>query len=142
MLGRYLAASGLMPGTHDTMIPMWTSTTDHMKDSETIHEKSPYSFLWSPDVLLLSPANAADSRYAIRITSTTATKPPKLKVIINISFSFLGRRMPVRIGIGRNSRAKSVIMFTGAEDRYNATMSMHVALSGRGSRNAAPNGLH
>ena len=50
--------------------------------------------------------------------------------------------MLVRIGIGRNSIAKSVIILTGAEDRYSVTMSVHLAVGCIGSSKAAPTGRH
>ena len=56
-----------------------------------------------------------------------ATKAPKLKVIMRIIFCFRGKRMLVRMGIGRNSIARSVIMLTGAEDMNRVTISVHVA---------------
>ena len=50
--------------------------------------------------------------------------------------------MLVKMGMGRNNSARSVIMFTGAEERYRVTISMHLADGRMGSSNAAPTGLH
>ena len=44
------------------MIPICTSTIDHMNDSDTIQEKSPYSVFVSVDVRLFNLESAADSR--------------------------------------------------------------------------------
>ena len=48
-------------------------------------------------------------RYAILITSTTATKAPKPKVTRRMIFCFRGNLMDVSIGNGRNRIARSVI---------------------------------
>lgn len=46
------------------------------------------------------------------------------------------------MGIGRNNSARSVIILTGAEDKYNVTMSMHLSAGGRGKSNVAGTGRH
>lgn len=57
-------------------------------------------------------------------------------------FCFFGKRMLVKMGIGRNSRDKSVMMFNGADERYTVTMLVHVAESGTGVVQAALTGRH
>ena len=48
--------------------------------------------------------------------------------------------MPVNTGIGRNKMAKSVMILTGAEDRYKVTISVQMADDGGGSMNTAATG--
>lgn len=140
--GKTLATKGLTPGTHATMTPTCTSTADHMKDKDAIQEYS-YSALEAADpAFACRRVRAADSKYAILTTSTTATNPPKLNVIIRMIFSFRGSLMLVKIGIGRKSIARSVMILTGAEDRYRVTISMHLAVGDIGSSKAAPTGRH
>jgi len=50
--------------------------------------------------------------------------------------------MLVRIGMGRKRIAKSVIILTGAEERYSVTISVHWAVGGTGDSNAAAMGRH
>lgn len=66
------------------------------------------------------------------MTSTTATKNPKLKVMTRMIFCLRGSRICVRMGLGRKRMARSVTMLTGDEDRYRVKMSMHLAPSGKG----------
>ena len=61
--------------------------------------------------------DAACWRNAILTTSTTIAKKPKPKVMTRIVFCRLGRRILVKIGIGRKRIARSVMMFTGEEER-------------------------
>lgn len=63
-------------------------------------------------------------------------------MITKIIFCFRGSRIPVRMGIGRNRMARSVIILTGAEDRYNVTISVHEAEFGIGFLNVAVTGRH
>jgi hypothetical protein len=50
--------------------------------------------------------------------------------------------MVVRIGMGRNSMARSVIMLSGADERYMVTISVHCAELGIGVLNTAFTGVH
>jgi hypothetical protein len=76
------------------------------------------------------------------MTSTTATKNPKLNVITRIIFCFRGRRMRVRIGLGKTKMARSVMILTGEEDRYSVKISVQCASTGSEAANAAPTGRH
>jgi len=62
--------------------------------------------------------------------------------MIRIVFCFFGNCMLVRIGIGRKSMARSVIIFSGAEERYKVTIFVQVAESGTGFSKAAVTGRH
>lgn len=50
--------------------------------------------------------------------------------------------MPVKIGIGRKRIARSVMMLTGAEERYNTTIYWQWSMAGTGVLKAALTGLH
>ena len=122
MRGKNLEIRGLRAGTQAHMIPMLTSMTDHMKLKDAYQLKSvlsavrllsSFALLW----MLAMRVSDADCKYAIRTTSTAATKTPKLKVMMRIIFCFFGKRMLVRMGIGKNSMARSVMMLSGAEER-------------------------
>lgn len=115
-LGNTLAVRGLIPGTQAHIIPTSTSMADHMNDNEATQEKSPGLERVDPESLC-SRLRDADCSSAIRTTSTAVTKAPKLKVTMRISFSLRGNLIAVRIGIGSMSRARSVMMLMGAEER-------------------------
>ena len=100
-----------------------------MKLNDAYQLKSVLSFVvglmvWFPWKISIRRVVEADCKYTTLTTSTAVTKAPKLKVMTRIIFCFLGRRIPVNIGIGRNRSAKSVIRFRGVEDRYIVIMSV------------------
>jgi hypothetical protein len=71
-----------------------------------------------------------------------ATKIPNPNVMTRIIFCFFGRRMLVRIGIGRKKIARSVMMLRGADDRYMVTIFVQDAVAGTGVAHAACTGWH
>lgn len=137
--GTRRVTSGLRLGTQPQIIETLTSTTDHMKESDAYPAKimlvqvATHFSKWGVEVVQLKSTPpmfwiwidltsneremAACWRNAIRITSTTATKKPKENVTTKIIFCLNGRRIFVRSGIGRNRIARSVMIFTGEEDR-------------------------
>lgn len=78
----------------------------------------------------------------MRTTSTAVTKMPKPKVTYKMIFCFCGRLMPLRTGIGSRRIKRSVMILTGAEDKYKVVISVQREYGGFGSLNKDDTGRH